>query len=85
MVIDVVGPQLDNATEDKKDKEVDLSAAEADKTAATNNREDARAAHATALLEYDAAIEACNQALTLVTENLLDNNTAFLQRSPVMI
>lgn len=84
-VISDLGPKLDQANSDKSTATDNLSAAEGQKSTATKDRQVYRDAHTTAIGEYDAAIEACNQAIALVTENLLDSNAAFLQRSPVMI
>lgn len=76
---------LEGLNETLTAKKTALSTAESQHTQATTEREDTAAAHQTALGEYDAAIEACTEALRLVEENLLENKTAFLQRSPVMI
>lgn len=62
-----------------------LDTANGEKTTATNTRDGEKASHIAALGEYDDAIEACNKATQLVTENLLVPAGSFLQRTPVMI
>ena len=86
ILINDLGPKLTEAEDNKVTAEADLETKTGERDAADARRQEESELHAEAIGEYDAAIAACEEAITLVTENLLA--TGFLQtdaRSPVMI